>query len=123
MTKRGPYTKRKSGSDDLLIQERREAAGWTQEMLAEAIGVEANTISRYESGARQPSLQTLFRICEVLPTCKALSDLVRGAHDLTEDELDLIEYLRTHPRDKAVLLSTYRGLRDSARTPEYSFDD
>lgn len=40
----------------------REGGGWTQEQLAEAIGVTAHTNSQYERGEQSPRLTTLLRI-------------------------------------------------------------
>jgi transcriptional regulator with XRE-family HTH domain len=40
----------------------RESGGWTQEQLAEAIGVTPHTISQYERGEQSPRLTTLLRI-------------------------------------------------------------
>ena len=41
---------------------RRKQLGWTQEMVAERVGVDAETISRIERGAHLPSLPTLDRL-------------------------------------------------------------
>jgi len=41
------------------IAERRKQLGWTQEQVAERVGVDAETISRFERGANLPSLLTL----------------------------------------------------------------
>ena len=40
--------------------------GWTQEMVAERVGVDAETISRIERGAHLPSLPTLDRLAVAL---------------------------------------------------------
>ena len=44
------------------IATRRKALGWTQEALAARVGVDAETISRFERGAHLPSLPTLERL-------------------------------------------------------------
>lgn len=44
------------------LREARYAAGWSQRELAHHSGVAAASISRYESGARQPSLGQLDRV-------------------------------------------------------------
>ena len=44
------------------IATRRKALGWTQDELAERVGVDAETISRFERGAHLPSLPTLERL-------------------------------------------------------------
>ena len=45
---------------------RRKQLGWTQEMVAERVGVDAETISRIERGAHLPSLPTLDRLAVAL---------------------------------------------------------
>jgi DNA-binding XRE family transcriptional regulator len=44
------------------IAERRRALDWTQDQLAERLGVEAETISRFERGATLPSLPKLEHV-------------------------------------------------------------
>lgn len=48
------------------LSKRRKQLGWTQEMVAERVGVDAETISRIERGARLPSLPTLDRLAVAL---------------------------------------------------------
>jgi len=48
------------------IKERREAAGLTQETLAEMVGLGVKHISAIERGAIGVSLPTLKRVCSVL---------------------------------------------------------
>lgn len=48
-----------------LIKLRKEAQ-MTQTQLAERVGVNANTISQYELSKRQPSLEILKKITQVL---------------------------------------------------------
>lgn len=43
----------------------RKRCGYTQEELGKAIGVNANTISSYETGKTQPSMDKIIRISEV----------------------------------------------------------
>ncbi len=48
------------------IRSARKKKGWTQEMLASAINVKRAVISKYESGAISPKLETLQRIADAL---------------------------------------------------------
>lgn len=48
-----------------LIHKQRKAAGMTQAMLAEAVGLESETISRIENGIRLPSIEKLVEIADV----------------------------------------------------------
>lgn len=63
---------RKTDSDELAsrlgkrIATRRKSLAWTQDDLAERMGVDAETISRFERGAHLPSLPTLERLAVAL---------------------------------------------------------
>ena len=48
------------------IRTRRKSIGWSQERLARAAGVSRSTLSRYESGARAPSLAAYKKILAVM---------------------------------------------------------
>lgn len=58
------------------IRKARRAAGLTQAILAEMIGLAPETISRLEHGAFVPSVPTLIKIAEALDT--GLETLARG---------------------------------------------
>lgn len=48
------------------IAERRKQLEWTQEQVAERVGVDAETISRFERGANLPLLLTLEKLSTAL---------------------------------------------------------
>jgi len=48
------------------IQELRKVGGYGQEKLAEAAGVESQTLSQYETGKTAPSLTTLVHLADAL---------------------------------------------------------
>ena len=50
------------------IREKREAAGLTQEQLAERAGISGNAISRYETAENEMRISTLFKIADGLGT-------------------------------------------------------
>jgi transcriptional regulator with XRE-family HTH domain len=50
------------------IAEHRKALGWTQDLLAEHLDVDAETISRFERGVTVPALLTLDRLAHILKT-------------------------------------------------------
>lgn len=56
------------------IADRRKALGWTQAMLAERMGMEPESISRFERGATLPSLATLEQLAALLNT--TIADLL-----------------------------------------------
>ena len=57
-----------------LIKLRKEAK-MTQTQLAEKVGVNSNTISQYELGKREPNLEILKKITQVLDC--SFDDLVK----------------------------------------------
>lgn len=56
----------KGGDKMIDLKKRREAAGVTQEQLAEKVGVVRQTISNIECGLALPSVPTAKAIAEVL---------------------------------------------------------
>lgn len=48
------------------IRTARIAAGMTQQQLADALGVAQQSVTRWETGAREPRVSTLRRIAAVL---------------------------------------------------------
>ena len=110
--KAGGRLARKLGAN---IAARRKARKWSQEDVAERLGVAAETISRFERGATLPSLITLQRLGSMLkaPIAELLSEsspapddqaaaIATWISDLPDDDreyvLDLIktscDYLR-----------------------------
>ena len=78
----------------LYIAERRERAGKTQKQLGDLLGVSDVTISRWETGQREPSLGTQAAICEALGGNLEPADLQRHPDQPSADEL-----LRGQPPD------------------------
>ena len=62
----------------------RRERGWSQEQLAEAIGIQPVTLSRWETGDRALSLSTLGRIAVVLGV--GLGDLLDVSRELPVPE-------------------------------------
>jgi len=88
----------KSGATQLLsaivghnIRVRRTQLGLTQNELARALGIEVETVSRYERGLVAPSFPQLGKLCDVLgiPAWTLFSDgsSVPDAHGYTVDDL------------------------------------
>jgi transcriptional regulator with XRE-family HTH domain len=49
-----------------ILRETREAAGFTQEQLALAAGVDRSYVSQLERNLKSPTVQMLFRLCQAL---------------------------------------------------------
>ncbi|WP_322005603.1 helix-turn-helix domain-containing protein [Paraburkholderia tropica] len=66
------------------IARERSALGLTQEELAQAIGVQQETISRFERGVVLPPLQRLIQLADVFDI--PLDGLVRGTTNRASDD-------------------------------------
>lgn len=66
------------------IRELRKAKGYTQEQLAELVGVEPRHISRVEGGYSSPSIDRLAKVSEVLGV--PIKDLFDFMHLNESDE-------------------------------------
>lgn len=73
------------------LAERRKTLGWTQDGVAERLGVDTETISRFERGVALPSLRTLTKLANVLNVPVA----------------DLLAETSNQPIDQAIILSAW----------------
>ncbi len=89
---------------------RRRERGWTQADLAEKLGVETETVSRFERGQAMPSLKRLAFAAYVLDV--PLGDLTSGASHLAGDAAaELLEILKeVSPSQRKVLLDMARAV-------------
>ena len=102
------------------LKEARRQAGMTQTRLAKVVGADNVQISRYESGAIMPSVDTLVRLADALE-CSidyllGRSDMLQigalSTTDLEVEEQHLIQALREYDiRTALLLLSSYVPLR------------
>lgn len=97
--------------DLLLIRTERLRAGLTLDQLAEMIETSRQHLQRMETGNRNVSLDWLNKIAKALNV--PIARLIRGGDGLTDDEREMIEYLRNNPRDKRVIDNTLSGLRET----------
>lgn len=67
---------------------KRVALGWSQEQLATAAGINAETISRYERGVSLPSIEALERLAKALSV--DLSELVSSPSNQPPEDAQLI---------------------------------
>ena len=82
----------------------RTARGYTQERLAEVVGIEPVTLSRWETGHRALSLSTLRAIAEALDV--GLGDLLDVDRELPKTE---------HGPNELELLRAFARLTDARR--------
>ncbi|MBL8432084.1 MAG: helix-turn-helix transcriptional regulator [Dechloromonas sp.] len=83
----------------------RKTRGWTQATLAERLGMEPESISRFERGATLPSLATLEQIAAFLDT--SIADLLAEYPDTAYAEAQRISALMAdlEPDARASVLS------------------
>ena len=88
------------------IAARRKAKGLTQAQIAEAIGVEKETVSRMENGVISLTLQRLQQMSEVLDC--SLSDLVRtNATDAHSHSQNINELIASLPVGERVMVVNF----------------
>lgn len=92
------------------IFERRKELGWTQAELAERIGVDTETVSRFERGSNLPSLLRLEKLADALNV--PLYRLVASSSPKSDDQaLILNEWIsELAPKDREFALSTLKQL-------------
>lgn len=78
------------------LKELRAKKKFTQEMIAERLGVTNQTISQYEKDSVQPSIDRLLQFCEIygVQISYFISDFKQPV-DTTKQESELIEELRS----------------------------
>jgi transcriptional regulator with XRE-family HTH domain len=88
----------------------RKARGWSQERLAEALSVQPETISRYETGAVPMSLAVLVRVTDALQV--AVTTMLPEASGVAghDDELQRVWQLLDDEARQALLLLMRRAI-------------
>lgn len=99
------------------VRQARTTKGWTREQLAEVLGVEVETLWRYEAGRLPISVATLYLLSERLDV--RIERLIgRGPVGLSASEAELIEHWRTLDAEgQRLVMEMFRwGLRRVERT-------
>lgn len=97
------------------IAERRKALAWTQDQLAERLGVDAETVSRFERGVTVPALVTLDRLAGALKT--SVADLLSEASACPTDQaIRISAWLESlPPEDGEFVITQVKALCDHVR--------
>jgi transcriptional regulator with XRE-family HTH domain len=86
-----------------LVQQEREARGWTQEVLADRAGIHFTTIGKVERGIQLPSLALLVLIARALELdVSAICARVLNEDDSEDEALQLVSSLATAERRRLV---------------------
>ena len=97
----------------LLLRTLRKARNLSQIEVAERLGKDQSAIARWERGESEPRLSELLDLAEIYQC--ALGHLVKDGDGLTAEERELIRFLRDHPQDAKILMSTYRAMEDGKK--------
>jgi|GEM_PF-2774003 len=109
---RRPYSQA-SHDDLLLLRRERLKRGLSIEDAAAGIGISKQQLQRMETGVRNISLKWLLQIADFYEI--PVGQLVRDGDGLTDEERELIEFLRTHPQDGKILLTTFRAMNEARK--------
>lgn len=90
----------------IRLKEARKAKGFTQQDVAELVGVKKNTIAGYELGNREPDVMMIKKLVEVLGVSSAYL-LEIPDFDNSTDQAD-----RTLSQKAFALAKAYDGLSD-----------
>ena len=110
--KAGERLARKLGAN---IATRRKTRKWSQEDLAERLGVAPETISRFERGATLPSLITLQRLAQMLKA--PIAELLAESSEAPDDQAGVIAAWISSLRDdeREYVLGLVKGACDHFR--------
>jgi len=75
------------------IQDARKTAGYTQQSLADELGVSVRTVTFWEAGERTPSLELLVKLADILHVS---TDYLLGRDAVIADSLPFPETIAAH---------------------------
>ena len=107
------WPRKKSGFMRNWLIEAREAAGITQEKLAEKVGLQSNSIHRYEAAERKMNFFTAVKVADALNTTVERLIPEEYIHktektDIEREAEDVFHQLS--PEDQKMLLRQMKGL-------------
>lgn len=93
------------------MKKRRNTLGMSLEELADKIGSNKQTLSKYENNKREPMIGMAQKIADALGVkISDLTELDQNGIDLSRNERVLIEYYRTlNSEGKRTIMSTIRA--------------
>lgn len=93
-----------------VLKRLRKREGWSQEELGRRLGLAKSTISMYENGTREPSLEILEAIADLFNVdMNTLTDS-RTSTALSAEMMEYLEELRTRP-EMRMLFKTAKGTK------------
>jgi transcriptional regulator with XRE-family HTH domain len=95
-----------------FLKELRKEKGFTQEQLAEELGVAGRTISRWETGNNMPDISLLIEIAEFFDV--SIPEIIKGerkSEDMKEEVKEVAESMSDYAKaEKASLVKSIRNL-------------
>lgn len=88
-------TKQKFG---LRIKELRQAKNWTQDFLAEKLGMETQNVSRMEKGVHMPNISRIEILAEIFGV--KISELFNFEHFIEREKL--VEFLDAYIKNAGI---------------------
>ena len=91
----------------------REGSGYTQQQMADALGIDRSTYAYYETGKTSPSIKTLLKIKDILNV--SIEELLESEHtqhrffDISSSRDDFDKIYELSKKEKS-LVSIYRSL-------------
>lgn len=97
------------------VKQLRKDNGWSQDEMAQKLGVTRSAIGNWEQGTREPTYETLEAVADLF-NCE-MQYLIgeKPASDLSIDERFVIEYMRSSREFRERLLSYARYLVKEVR--------
>lgn len=97
------------------IAERRKELSWTQDQLAERLGVDTETVSRFERGVTVPSLLTIEKLAGIMKTSVA-NLLSEASISPTDQAIRISAWLASlPPEDGEFIIAHVKTLCDHMR--------
>lgn len=94
------------------LKNARIAAGLTQQQVAEQLGITKSTYCGYETEKRQPDVQKIKMLAEIL---KVSADTLLGTDGFCTDESDTPKSYTAQTAQERLILSIYRELNEQGR--------
>ncbi len=88
----------------LHIKEKRKTYGYTQEEMAEQVGLSYSYYTKIENGCQTPSLDTLIKIASTLQISmdKLVFDNPRAIHPFSPDTHELVQSITESNREELI---------------------
>ena len=91
------------------IHQFRKLSGISQEQLAEKLNVSRQTISKWETGATLPDIQSIVKFCNIFQV--TLNDLLLDEKNTNHtDQITLQDLIQIHIRNRKMTLLLISGL-------------